>query len=117
VSVSNKNTRISRASVKTTRNIRNRSFILFFFFISVIGGAVPHNNLDPHAEVLLALNKTCSEWTAQWLRIGLENQRNLATIMLQRENMTRILMERTRATRLCEVLKEISIQCRQKKGL
>ncbi|EFN68181.1 Importin-13 [Camponotus floridanus] len=82
-----------------------------------VSGAVPHNNLDPHAEVLLALNKTCSEWTAQWLRIGLENQRNLATIMLQRENMTRILMERTRATRLCEVLKEISIQCRQKKGL
>lgn len=111
--------RISRSSVKATRNIRNRSFFFSFFlsFISVIGGAVPHNNLDPHAEVLLALNKTCSEWTAQWLRIGLENQRNLATVMLQRENMTRILMERTRATRLCEVLKEISIQCRQKKGL
>ncbi|KAL6430820.1 hypothetical protein ACFW04_006973 [Cataglyphis niger] len=82
-----------------------------------VGGAVSHSNLDPHAEVLLALNKTCSEWTAQWLRIGLENQKNLAAVMLQRENMTRILMERTRATRLCEVLKEISIQCRQKKGL
>lgn len=91
-----------------------RSLIYLFF---VIGGAIPHSNLDPHAEVLLALNKTCSEWTAQWLRIGLENQKNLAAVVLQRENMIRILTERTRATRLCEVLKEISIQCRQKKGL
>lgn len=81
-----------------------------------VGGAVFHNNLEPHAEVLLALNKTCPEWTAQWLRTGLENQKNLATIMLQNDNMTRILAERKRVTRLCDVLKQFSLQCRQKTG-
>ncbi|XP_012226434.1 importin-13 isoform X2 [Linepithema humile] len=82
-----------------------------------VGGAVSHNNLDPHAEVLLALNKTCPDWTVQWLRAGLENQKNLAAVVLQKDNLTRILRERTNRGRLCEVLKEFSIQSRQKTGL
>ncbi|KAL6260843.1 hypothetical protein P5V15_008368 [Pogonomyrmex californicus] len=82
-----------------------------------VGGAVPHNNLEPHAEVLLALNKTCPEWTAQWLRAGLENQKNLAALVIQKDDITRILRERTNRGRLCDVLKEFSIQCRQKTGL
>jgi len=83
----------------------------------IIGGAISHSNLEPHAEVLLALNKTCPEWTAQWLRAGLENQKVLAAIVLQKENLSRILRERTNRGRLCEVLKEFSLQCRQKTGL
>lgn len=90
-------------------------FTFFFKFLS--GGATSHNNLDPHAEVLLALNKTCPDWTAQWLRAGLENQKNLAAVVLQKDNITRILRERTNRGRLCEVLKEFSIQSRQKTGL
>jgi len=77
---------------------------------------MPHNNLEPHAEVLLALNKTCPEWTAQWLRVGLENQKNLAAV-LQKEDITRILRERTNRGRLCDVLKEFNKQCRQKTGI
>ncbi|KAL0126350.1 hypothetical protein PUN28_005027 [Cardiocondyla obscurior] len=76
-----------------------------------IGGTVPHN-LEPHAEVLLALNKTCPEWTAQWLRAGLENQKNLAAV-LQKDDVTRILRERNR-TRLYNLLKEFSNQCPQR---
>lgn len=87
-----------------------------FLFSSLLGGAMPHNNLDPHTEVLLALNKTCPEWTAQWLRTGLENQKNLAAV-LQKDDVARILRERTNRSRLCNVLKEFSIQCRQKTGI
>jgi len=86
-------------------------------YLMHIGGAISHSNLEPHAEVLLALNKTCPEWTAQWLRAGLENQKVLAAVVLQKENLSRILRERTNRGRLCEVLKEFSLQCRQKTGL
>lgn len=97
-----------KSTAKSVHSITYLSLSLF-----LLGGAVPHNNLDPHAEVLLALNKTCPEWTAQWLRAGLENQKNLAAV-LQKEDVTRILSERTNRGRLCDVLKEFSIQCRQK---
>lgn len=76
---------------------------------------MPHNNLGPHAEVMLALNKSCPEWTAQWLRIALENQKGPA-MALQKEDFTRVLRERTNKVRLCEVLKELGIQCRQNTG-
>ncbi|EZA57401.1 hypothetical protein DMN91_008682 [Ooceraea biroi] len=82
-----------------------------------VGGGTSHSNFDPHAEVLLALNKTCPEWTAQWLRAGLENQKGLAAVVLQKDILTRILRERTNRSKLCEVLKEFSIQCRQETGL
>lgn len=95
---------------------RNVHLVIYiFFFLYLLGGAVPHNNLDPHAEVMLALNRTCPEWTAQWLRVALENQKGPAAA-LQKESFTRILRERTNKGRLCEVLKEFSIQCRQKTG-
>lgn len=74
------------------------------------------DNLEPHAEVMLALNKTCPEWTAQWLRAGLENQKNLAAV-LQKEDITRILRERTNKGRLCDMLKEYSNQCHQKTNI
>lgn len=88
---------------------------LFIFFSFVSGGAVPHNNLAPHAEVMLALNKTCPDWTAQWLRVALENQKGPAAT-LQKEDFTRVLRERTNKIRLGEILKELSMQCRQKTG-
>jgi len=99
----------SECTCQDVKLFENYSII---YFLNLLGGAVPHNNLEPHAEVLLALNKTCPEWTAQWLRAGLENQKNLAAV-LQKEDITRILRERTNRGRLCDVLKEFNIQCRQ----
>lgn len=93
-------------------SVNMKSIAYLFLSLFLLGGAVPHN-LEPHAEVLLALNKTCPEWTAQWLRAGLENQKNLAAV-LQKEDVTRILRERTNRGRLCDVLKEFSNQCHQK---
>lgn len=92
-------------------------FNIYLCPVRIAGGAISHNNLDPHAEVLLALNKTCPDWTAQWLRAGLENQKALAAVVLQKDNLSRILRERTNKGRLFEVLKEFGLQCRYKTGL
>lgn len=73
--------------------------------------------MEPHAEVLLALNKMCPEWTAQWIRAGLENQKILAAVMLEKDNTIRVLRERKSRIILCEILKQFSIECRQKTGL
>ncbi|XP_020295075.1 importin-13 isoform X2 [Pseudomyrmex gracilis] len=82
-----------------------------------VGGGVSCNSLEPHAEVLLALNKMCPEWTAQWIRAGLENQKILAAVMLEKDNTIRVLRERKSRIILCEILKQFSIECRQKTGL
>lgn len=72
-----------------------------------------HSNLEPYAEVLLALNKNCLEWHDLWLRVAFDSQNDSVT--LPKEYITRILRERTK-NRLCDVLKEINMRCRQKMG-
>lgn len=84
-----------------------RLFVLTLIFR--LSETMPYNSLEPHAEVLLALNKTCPEWTAQWLRVALENLTS-PVLPQQKENFTRnVLRERTNRVRLWEVLKEFKI--------
>lgn len=73
-----------------------------------------HHNLEPYAEVFLALNRNYLEWHELWLRIAFESQSD--STVFRKEYTTRILRERTK-TRLCEVLKEYNMRCRQKVGL
>nr|XP_003702479.1 PREDICTED: importin-13 [Megachile rotundata]XP_012138788.1 PREDICTED: importin-13 [Megachile rotundata] len=79
--------------------------------LQCIGGEVPRNNLEPHAEVLLALNKTCLEWTAQWLQIVFEEHSRLFTVsQVQKEAFVRnVLRERTNK-RMSDLLKDFSLQ-------
>ncbi|XP_012270710.1 importin-13 isoform X2 [Orussus abietinus] len=80
--------------------------------LQCVGGKVPRNSLEPHAEVLLALNKTCLEWTAQWLRRALAE--GIAVTDAQKETFTRnILRERINKQQLSETLKDFSLLCRQ----
>ncbi|XP_011501749.1 PREDICTED: importin-13 [Ceratosolen solmsi marchali] len=82
--------------------------------LQCVGGSVPRNNLEPHAEVLLALNKTCLEWTTQWLRLALADSTALVVSQAQKESFTHdVLRERTNKRRLCDKLREFSMQCRQ----
>ena len=73
---------------------------------------MPRSNLEPHAEVLLALNKTCPEWTAQWLRCGLAEANGVP--QSHRDSFAQnVLRERISKRRLCSHLQEFSLLCRQ----
>lgn len=86
---------------------------LVSMILQCVGGEVPRNNLEPHAEVLLTLNRTCFEWTTRWLRIALQKHPTIATEW-QKESFTKsVLREHTNRQRMCEVLKDFSLQCRQ----
>ncbi|XP_014226854.1 importin-13 [Trichogramma pretiosum] len=88
---------------------------LICVLLQCIGSVTPRSQLEPHAEVLLALNKTCFEWTAEWLQIALiqanavtENQRNMF--------VQDVLRERTNKRRLYNKLQDFSLLCRQSTG-
>ncbi|XP_393480.5 importin-13 [Apis mellifera] len=79
--------------------------------LQCVGGEVPRSNLEPHAEVLLTLNKTCIEWTAQWLRVAFEKHGALFTISQAQKDafVKNVLRERTNK-RMCELLQNFSLQ-------
>lgn len=80
----------------------------------ILGGEVPRNNLEPHAEVLLSLNKMCAAWMLEWLRVSLESQSGPVASNEDKEVFIRnVLRERTSRRRLYEALKEFSLKCRQ----
>ncbi|KAJ8687571.1 hypothetical protein QAD02_023365 [Eretmocerus hayati] len=82
--------------------------------LQCVGGIAPSNNLEPYAEVLLALNKTCPEWTSQWLKAALIDNSESAEARAQKDSFTQdVLRERTNKRRLCERLRDFSLQCRQ----
>lgn len=84
---------------------------LVYVILQCVGGQVPRRNLEPHAEVLLTLNKTCIEWTAQWLRVAFEKHGALFKIsQIQKENFIKnVLRERT-TKRMCDLLQDFSLQ-------
>lgn len=56
----------------------------------------------------------CTEWTSQWLRNALVEQAIPQIPQALKENLIRnILKERTSKRRLCETLKDFSLQCLQ----
>ncbi|XP_047351104.1 importin-13 [Vespa velutina] len=88
---------------------------LVFVILRCVGGEVPRNNLEPHAEVLLSLNKMCAAWMLEWLRVSLESQSGPAASDVDKEIFIRnVLRERTSRRRLYDALKEFSLKCRQK---
>ncbi|XP_071874439.1 importin-13-like protein cdm [Bombus fervidus] len=84
---------------------------LVYVILQCVGGQVPRRYLEPHAEVLLTLNKTCIEWTGQWLRVAFEKHGALFKIsQIQKENFIRnVLRERT-SKRMCDLLQDFSLQ-------
>ncbi|XP_034190209.1 importin-13-like protein cdm isoform X1 [Osmia lignaria lignaria] len=79
--------------------------------LQCIGGEVPRNNLEPHAEVLLALNKTCLEWTAQWLRIAFDKHSALFSVSQpQKEAFVRNVLRERINKRMSDLLKDFSLQ-------
>lgn len=80
-------------------------------YVLTIGGEVPRNNLEPHAEVLLALNKTCLEWTAQWLRIAFDKHSTLFSVSQpQKEAFVRNVLRERINKRMSDLLKDFSLQ-------
>lgn len=80
----------------------------------LIGGQVPRSNLELHAEVLLALNKISLGWTAQWLRVAVDSQNGPEASQRQKETFIHnVLREKTSKLRMCEILQEFNLQCRQ----
>lgn len=77
--------------------------------VQCVGGEVQRTNLEPHAEVLLALNKTCLE--ARWLRTAFEKHGALFNVsQAQKEAFVRnVLRERTNK-RMFELLQDFSLQ-------
>ncbi|XP_068985300.1 importin-13 [Bombus flavifrons] len=84
---------------------------LVYVILQCVGGQVPRRYLEPHAEVLLTLNKTCIEWTAQWLRVAFEKHGALFKIsQTQKENFIKnVIRERTNK-RMCDLLQDFSLQ-------
>ncbi|XP_060830176.1 importin-13 [Bombus pascuorum] len=84
---------------------------LVYVILQCVGGQVPRRYLEPHAEVLLTLNKTCIEWTGQWLRVAFEKHGALFKIsQIQKENFIKnVLRERT-SKRMCDLLQDFSLQ-------
>lgn len=78
---------------------------------TTIGGEVPRNNLEPHAEVLIALNKTCVEWSAQWLREAFEKHSSMFTISeAQKETFIRNVLRERMNKRMWVLLQDFSLQ-------
>ncbi|KZC09222.1 PREDICTED: importin-13 [Dufourea novaeangliae] len=77
-----------------------------------VGGKVPRSSLDPHAEVLLALNKECVQWLGHWLRGAFEKHSALFTVpQVQKVNFVSLVQkERTSKQRMSGILKEFSLQ-------
>lgn len=101
------------------RTISELIFLCFFANIDGFsGGSVVRMHLEPHAEVLLALNKTCLEWTSQWLRLALADATAPLSTEAQKHKFLReVLKEQTSKWRLCAVIKEFSLQCQCVKQL
>ncbi|XP_015607837.1 importin-13 isoform X2 [Cephus cinctus] len=87
---------------------------LICVILRCVGGEVSSSNLEPHAQVLWALNKTCVEWTAQWLRLALADRSAPMVAEAQKEIFARnVLRERTNKLRIYELFKDFNLICRQ----
>ncbi|CAH2266921.1 jg8826 [Pararge aegeria aegeria] len=82
-----------------------------------IGGATPRNQMEPLAELLLALNR--AQWAGgglgAWLREALAHAgfpTPHATEAHKQKFITAVLKERTRRVRLLEAVQEFSLVCR-----
>ncbi|KOC61669.1 Importin-13 [Habropoda laboriosa] len=84
---------------------------LVSMILQCVGGEVPRSHLEPHAEVLLALNKTCVEWIVQWLHTAFDENYALFKISQQQkqEFVKRVVRERTNK-RVCELLQDFSLE-------
>ncbi|XP_048504738.1 importin-13 isoform X2 [Athalia rosae] len=79
-----------------------------------IGGEVARSSLEPHAEILLLLNKNCGKWTGEWLRIALADAAAPPVSEEQKDAFVRaVLRERISKRWLFEILKNFSLICRQ----
>ncbi|XP_066597929.1 importin-13 [Prorops nasuta] len=91
---------------------------IVFTIVRCIAGEIPRNSLEPHAEILLALNKTCFTWNKQWLQTALEKTSSLAVTITQRDAFKNsVLRERINKARLYSVLKDFSMLCRQQTAI
>ncbi|KAI4476697.1 hypothetical protein M0802_014830 [Mischocyttarus mexicanus] len=106
------------AIMETTRMqhfIRSIGQELVFVILHCVAGEVPRNNLDPHAEVLWALNKMWPSNMLEWLRVSFENEKESVASNVDKERFMRaVLRERTSKRHLCDLLKDFSLKCRLK---
>ncbi|XP_043263267.1 importin-13-like isoform X2 [Colletes gigas] len=80
--------------------------------LQCVGGVIPRNNLLPHAEVLIALNKAYFEWMPQWLRAGFEKHSEQFSVSEGQKKIfiSTVLRERHYARRMWEILDDFSLQ-------
>ncbi|XP_053989095.1 importin-13 [Hylaeus volcanicus] len=80
--------------------------------LQCVGGLVSRNNLEPHAEVLLSLNRTCTERMAQWVLVAFEMHSDaFPASQVQKANFTRmVLRERQNSRRMHEILCDFAAQ-------
>ncbi|XP_076757498.1 importin-13-like protein cdm [Xylocopa sonorina] len=77
-----------------------------------VAGDVSRTNLEPHAEVLFALNKMWLPWLDVWLRIAFEEHYELFTVrQIQKDTFIKsVLRERTSKRILFELMQDFSLQ-------
>ncbi|XP_076181025.1 importin-13-like protein cdm isoform X2 [Ptiloglossa arizonensis] len=80
--------------------------------LQCVGGVVSRNNLEPHAEILLALNKTYVEWMAPWLRVAFEkHSEQFPVSQAQKVAFMRIVLrERQSIGRMCDIINDFILQ-------
>ncbi|XP_076652967.1 importin-13-like protein cdm [Halictus rubicundus] len=84
---------------------------LVFVVMQCVGGRVPRNSLDPHAEVLVALNKEYIKWMMNWLRIAIEKLPGQFLVPQVQKNafLSQVVKERKKY-QMSDILKEFSLQ-------
>ncbi|XP_076684634.1 importin-13-like protein cdm [Andrena cerasifolii] len=85
---------------------------LVCIIIRCVGGDVSRNNLEPYADVLLALNKMCLNWMVEWVRVALEMHAAQFTVTHEQKEVfiKQITRGRIFKQRMFDVLRDFSLQ-------
>lgn len=84
---------------------------IVFVVMQCVGGKVPRNSLDPHAEVLVALNKECVKWMGTWLRNAIEKLPGQFLVpQVQKEVFIGQVIKERKKQQMSEILKDFSLQ-------
>ncbi|XP_031829662.1 importin-13-like protein cdm isoform X2 [Nomia melanderi] len=84
---------------------------LIFLIMQCVAGRVPRNNLDPYAEVLVALKRQYLKWVGHWLRDALDKLSDEFLVsQVQKDMFIRQVLKDIKRQRACDILKEFSLQ-------
>ncbi|XP_078043776.1 importin-13-like protein cdm [Augochlora pura] len=84
---------------------------LVFVIMECVGGRIPRNCLEPHAEVLVSLNKKHIKWTGHWLRNAIEKLSGQFLVPeVQKKVFICQVVKEKKKQQMGDILKEFSLQ-------